>query len=134
MNNFYYVSGRESIAEWWRAVGDNNLRMIGRLNIYTNPTIIVNRATEKGVMVRYRRISQKATVGLTKGAKDGQVVRVHDDDLLKGEKVRKVKRILDVIAVDGLHVRALEQMLVLLDPGWALAGAPDCTALKDPQY
>lgn len=78
---------------WARSVGDTNLRMIQNLNF-------ARYAYNSGPMIQYAK--SKATevdVGTSKG-RLGQP---------------KVQRILEVISVDGLHVRALEHLLAALD-------------------
>lgn len=89
--NFY---GRhESLIDWWRAVGDKNLRLVHQLNVLAN-------GPHCGIMVRYRRsnVGEKL-VGEQKG---------------DTPRLSIVKRILGVIEVDGLHVRALEAVVAKL--------------------
>ena len=134
MSSFRDVSTRESVTAWWRAIGDTNLRMIRRLNIVSHPPMpIANPDVDENVMMRYRRLTQKGDVRLTKGTYHGQLVGILNDVLATSlkSKVPKLMRILDVIADDGLHVRALEQMIALLEPFGVLR---DYAALGNPQY
>lgn len=92
-------------------MGDTNLRLIRRFNIFFGRKRV-------GIMIRYRQPQTGEQLTRT-----GSMERGED----------KVKRIVDVMAVDGLHARALESLVVSLTRYWdpMLSGS---RALEGPQY
>ena len=141
MKNFWPCRGPDPLPAWWRAIGDTNLRLIRKLNFFASLTKL-DIAIEEGIMFRYRQPDEGPQ--LTKKAPKGPVLEVcHTNEVIEEDttsiqapthkREQKLRRILGVIARDGLHARVLDNMIILLVPKWKQR-LPDLTSLEGPQY
>lgn len=79
--------------DWWKAIGDTNLRMMKSLNFFV-------RGSYGCVMVKYRQ---------TRGGE--HLVSTTSESSKSKDKVREV---FGVVEADGLHVQALENLFSML--------------------
>lgn len=132
-----FNSGPKGLPQiWWRAVGDTNLRMIRSLNLFGQSEF--GEIFDRGVMIKYRK--QPMNTHITRTSE-----KVHDEDqpasmpeidqIQRGSQQRlemreaELQKVLEIVKTDGLHVRALEHMLALLEP-FRGAYAPDRSTLE----
>jgi hypothetical protein len=126
----------------WRAIGDTNLRFIRKLSLFCRAMEGGEYAT-KSIMARYRKPA--ACPQLTKMPEKGLVVEVpatdqvtlggiHYPGMSMQEREEKLRRILGVVAIDGLHVRALANVMVLLMSEYSRQWLPDFMSLQELQF
>ena len=120
-----------SPVDWWRAIGDTNLRLIQGMNVFV-PSQDIYR--DPGMMIKYRKTPLPSQItDPSRGTMpvpvfpDIQIARYFAaDDPLSKSVARKLQRNgtaegrlrahMDVLKIYGLHVRTLECIIAELEP------------------
>ncbi len=146
MSNFRRCTSSQSPARWWRATGDTNLRFIRKLNL-CRQEMEGRRHAIRSVMQRYRKPA--AGSQLTQKAEKRSVTEVLDIDEVtvgqvhgsgtsveeeKQEREERLREMIGVVAIDGLHVRALENVMFLLMPELSRQLLPDLASLEEQRF
>lgn len=134
MSNFHIAGGSgtckkhgRSPMDWWRATGDTNLRCIRSLTLVGHP---LNSRMESGVVMKYDGRTKEFAIVEREDLSEKDEVNEYGEQLsaeeekerrqlaLEEMKVRegKLGSFLEQIRGSGLHVRALEGMLSVLEP------------------
>ena len=114
-------------ADWWRAIGDDNLRLVRQLNVFGQCFDI---CSHRVLMIKYRK-SQETKVEMTQShtslaASEDQKLTDYQREFVRWFEYKQLERevllreVLRKVEMDGISMEMLEHITALLEP--ALGG------------